>query len=374
MSYRLQNIKLQQFRSYQELDFDFTNQITVITGANGHGKTNLLEAIYTLSLGQSFRTNDYTNLVNWDSDYSRITAKINQAGIDTIESFFSRHPKRKNYKIDGVNQKQSQFIGHLQTVLFHPEDLNMLYLSPLYRRRYLDIILSQTDREYLIALTNYRKVIKHKNALLKQIQKKALEFGPDIKDTDLEIWNFQLVDFASTIIKSRHDFLKRLNTDITGIYQGISDHHEEIAISYKNKATANQPSTDNLNDQLHRLLEEYKSREILSGKSLIGPHRDDIIFTMDHHNINDSASRGEFRTLLLAIKLAEIDYITEKTGRSPLLLLDDVFSELDIHRQNHLLNAVKGSQAIITTTAVNPDHQILNASDSLGVVQIDDLC
>lgn len=362
---KLTNLKLENFRNYSKFNYDFPKdkELIVIIGPNGTGKTNFLEAIYILSLGKSFRSLDNDDLVGWESEYLRCTANATIDEEDChLEVFYSTAPtRRKNFKKNGVNLKNSEYLGNLLTVLFHPEDLNMLYLNPSLRRRYMDIVLSQTDRSYLLALSNYKKALKQRNALLGQLRdayfNKAQESSQEVLQNDLTAWDEEIVKYGTPIITKRLEFTAFLNKHIEKIYSSISGEKERISIEYLSKiVTPNSLATDpdhplppTISQLYADALTFRKKHDTFKAETSIGPHREDLVFFINGKNICASASRGEFRTLLLALKLAEIEFIKEKTGKNPILLLDDVFSELDHKRQTHLLESIKDCQTIITT-------------------------
>lgn len=361
---KLRKLQIENFRNYGQYshEFDPDKNLTILVGPNGIGKTNFLEAIYVLSLGRSFRSLHRDDLIEWEKDYSRCSATVESANDDTtLEVFCSCRPTQiRNFKKNGVNLKNSEYLGNLLTVLFHPEDLNMLYLSPSLRRKYLDIILCQTDRKYLNALTQYRHVLKQRNALLHEIRKAQFDGGNTERlKKDLDAWDTEIVEFGSYVVGARLVLVEFLSSRLTDIYRSISGRNEKIAIAYLSRATKNY--AENLLDR--------RQRDIIQAETGIGPHRDDLSFEIDGKEISTSASRGEFRTLLLAIKLAEIRYIEEKTGEKPVLLLDDVFSELDHKRQRHLLKSIRDCQTIITTTDTTKLQKIAKESSSIELVE-----
>lgn len=342
---KLLKLQLENFRSYSQHThiFDPERNVTILVGENGRGKTNFLEAIYLLSLGKSFRVNLHDDMVEWEKPYLRCNAEVSTRDDEAeLEVFYSSSPtRRKNFKKNGVNLRHSDYFGSLPTVLFHPEDLNMLYLSPILRRQYMDVLLSQTNREYLQSLSKYKQVLKQRNALLHQIRDARFK-GQDVAVllADLDAWDHEIALYGQIIIAHRSAFIEFLEKELSGIYREISGGKEHTVAIYQSKV---------LDHYLERLTER-RDVDILQAKTTRGPHRDDIIFSIDGKEIGSAASRGEFRTLLLAIKLAEIDYIRKHRKLNPVLLLDDVFSELDPGRQAHLLEAIKDCQTIITTT------------------------
>lgn len=371
---KLKKLQLENFRNYLSFVHEFPSDkgFTVLVGKNGKGKTNLLEAVYLLSLGRSFRTLIPNDLIKWDQDYLRLQGEVEIDDENTsLEVFYSATPiKKKNFKKNDVSLKNSEYIGTLLTVLFHPEDLNMLYLSPQYRRKYLNILLSQTDREYLLALTQYNKVLKQRNALLHQIKSHHFKKLPEqhLRE-DLDTWDEQLANYGSEITQKRLRITKHLNKIVEKHYQQISGNREKIRISYKTRLKIENNTSINL--KYRGMLLEKRENDIFKEKTTFGPHLDDLCFKINGILINKSASRGEFRTLLLAIKLSEIDYIREITGNNPILLLDDVFSELDRKRQHHLLKAIESCQTIITTTESHNLQKIAEEKANFRFVNIE---
>ncbi|MBL4694692.1 DNA replication and repair protein RecF, partial [Candidatus Gracilibacteria bacterium] len=249
----------------------------------------------------------------------------------------------------------------LLTVLFHPEDLNMLYLAPALRRRYMDILLCQCDRNYLVALSQYNRTLKQRNALLKAVRETQFKGQNTEKlKADLDAWDVKLIEFATPVIEKRQALVDYLNKNLPKLYRKISGDKEDLKVEYQNKIVTNYA------DELFN----RKSRDIMQAKTTAGPHRDDLKFFINGQEISTSASRGEFRTMLLAIKIAEIEYIKAKTGYMPILLLDDVFSELDLSRQKHLLKAIKGCQTIITTTDASNIENIAKDNQTFTIVKI----
>lgn len=368
---RLLNLQLENFRNYDryELKFDAKKNINVFTGPNGIGKTNILEAIYVLSLGKSFRTVLQDNLILWGMDYMRCTGEVEDED-DTIklEVSYSNYPqKKKIFKRNDVALTNSEYFGTLLTVFFHPEDLNMLCLTPSLRRKYINILLSQTDRKYLEALLKYNRVIKQRNRLLQQIlESKMKKLSTDSLMRDLEAWNEETVTYGSILIKARNDYVKFLNKKISSFYKSISGGKEKVSVKYINNVLNEEDLTLS---EIHKLftkkIADRVERAIFQRKTITGPHRDDLEFCINEKSINSSASRGEFRTLLLAIKLSEIEYLKTQTKKSPVLLLDDVFSELDDVRQTKLFDAISDCQTIISTTNLSKADKLAKNANFL---------
>ncbi|PIZ74968.1 DNA replication/repair protein RecF [Candidatus Peregrinibacteria bacterium CG_4_10_14_0_2_um_filter_38_24] len=366
---KITKLQFENFRNYENYSYVFPSDknLIVLTGENGKGKTNFLEGIYMLSLGRSFRNSKLESLVKWECPHMRCTGEIeddeNEKHI--LEVFYSSSPKRKNLKKNDVNMKNSDYIGNFTTVLFHPEDLNMLYLSPSLRRKYMDIILSQSDKRYLHALMQYRKLIKQRSALLKEIHE--IQRGRNIGDekslnSALDAWDKQLPEYGSEIIKKRLKFIESLNGKATEIYQDISKGDEVVEVKYVSRIKE-------ISEYANMLLDR-RYKDIRDEKTSIGPHIDDIKFLINGIDLVEFASRGEVRTLLLAVKISEIEYLRERTKKHPVLLLDDVFSELDFGRQTHLLNAISGCQAIITTTDVEKLEKLAKSKADIEFVEM----
>lgn len=362
---QLNSLNLENFRSYEGKFFDFEKmgKVIVFKGKNGIGKTNILEAVYTLSIGKSFRTNDVVDMINWKADFTRIKGELFDEDPTQLEAFYSISPKKmQNFKKNAVSISRKNFFGNLLTVLFHPEDLNMLYLSPSYRRKYLDILLSQTDKHYLSALMNFAKALKQRNNLLKDLQKKVFESGlSNLNLSSLEIWDEKFLEYASEILEKRQNFTIFLENLLADSYTKISGGKEKIRISYYCKNENLRP--ENSAKIIRKELISRRQKDIYSGKTTFGPHLDDLLFFIDERVILKSASRGEVRSLLLALKLSEISYIFKKRKSLPILLLDDVLSELDFDRQKHFLSSIKDCQVLITGTDLeNPGLKEMDLS------------
>ncbi|MEK7547672.1 MAG: DNA replication/repair protein RecF [Patescibacteria group bacterium] len=369
---KLLKLQLENFRSYKKHKFEFgkNKKLTLLVGENGTGKTNLLEAIYVLSLGRSFRSLFRDDLISWGDEYLRLNADISYDDEESanLEVFYENKPtKRKNFKKNGLSLKGSEYVGSLLTVLFHPEDLNMLVLSPSLRRRYMDIILCQTDKKYLYALSKYKKVLRQRNALLQ-----GLRIGED-----LEVWDKELVEFGSVIIEKRIMLINFFNEKIENIYRMISGGKERVSMEYESKIIKKIPNRNfaGQNFPIKKLYEDElfnrRQRDIKRMETSSGPHRDDIKFYINGKEIISSASRGELRTLILAMKLVEIEFIKEKTGTYPVLLLDDVFSELDKNRKSHLMESIQNCQAVITATDIDSLKSLGKDGAGAAIVRIE---
>lgn len=358
----LETIALEHFRNYEKLEMTFKekDRIHLIIGDNAQGKTNFLEAILLLSMAKSFRTTQHSALIQWNQDYMRTIGKVRVGNDDlSLEVFVSRVPvEKKNLRKNGVDVKVKEFIGKLNSVLFHPEDLNILYLTPSLRRKYINSVLSQIDPLYFDSLINYNRLLKQRNRTLMFIA----EGHATIEE--LLVWDEKMAEYGSYIYKKRQELIDYYNGIISQQYQNIASKDEKIHI--KNACSFGEIPFEK--KKYIKALESCRSRDLRYQQTQKGPHRDDIEFFFDGRNVNTFASRGEMRTLLIALKLAEIEFLQAQSGHRPILLLDDVFSELDKKRQQLLLAAISGYQAFVTTAHHNfsiEDARIIEVKSGL---------
>jgi DNA replication and repair protein RecF len=335
---RIGFIKIKGFRNLKplKLSFDEKKSVFAFVGPNGHGKTNLLEAIYLCALSKSFRTRTSQDVISFDNDFCDVKCKVDDKELNVI---ITNQPVQKVLKINDVKKNASDFIGVLKAVFFSPDDLSEMAFAPRLRRRYMDVLLSQLDHEYLNDLIKYQDVIRQRNALLKKIKEGKAKID------ELDFWDEQLVELGFSIIEKRSDLIKQLTKSVQKLYKDISQTKDELTIKY-------QSSCDGIMDKqkFSEYLTANRDRDVASGVTQSGPHRDDLQFLINGHDMVFFASRGEWRSLVLALKFAEIQLIEKKTGDKPVLLLDDVFSELDEVRQKYLFEAIKNTQTFITTT------------------------
>lgn len=347
---QLKKLKLENFRNYKklEIELDPAKNLNLFIGDNAQGKTNFLEAITVLSLAKSFRIPNHDALIMWNEDYARIVGDFDNTELEFFVSVLPK--KQKNLKKNGVNVQVKEFIGQLNIVLFHPEDLNILYLSPSLRRQYLNTILSQTDPLYFDALVQYNRLLKHRNKTLFLITENRA------KKDELNIWDEKLAEYGSYIYQKRLELVQFFNKPCADNYNKIANSNENVTLSYtcsfKNPHTEKEDYLD--------ALQENRESDIAYQRTRKGIHRDDLEIYFNDHNVSNFASRGEMRTLVIALKLSEIEFIEAQTGKKPILLLDDVFSELDIHRQKFLLESIQNYQSFITTT--HHDFQVPEGS------------
>lgn len=338
----ISRLTLTNFRSYRLFTAEFSPSATVIVGPNGSGKTNILEALYVLATTKSFRAKD-TELVTHNSDprYFRLVAKV---GDDELALGYQEADTTT--KRAGRNQTKlslNDHIGQLQVVLFEPNNILLAYGSPEHRRNYLDTALIQTDAGYRKTTQAYRRVLRQRNQVLADWRGQP---------SDLFAWNLQLAELAGTIYHRRQQLIHALNQQLDSRYEQIAGKPQRLLLSYRSMITVDDPA--DYTSSFLVALEACQARDIGAGFTTIGAHRDDMEISFNGGAITDRASRGELRTAVLVLKLAELDYIEASTGRTALLLLDDVFSELDAGRRQRLIAALGVRQTIITTT--DADH------------------
>lgn len=349
----IEQLKLNNFRNYDDLNITFHNKVNVIIGENAQGKTNLMEAIYLLAFTKSHRTTREKDLIQWDKSFAKVEGTI-QKRNQSMPLEITISSKGKKAKWNRLEQKRlSDYIGALNVVMFAPEDLTLVKGSPQNRRRFIDMELGQIQPTYIYHLGQYQKILKQRNHLLKQMQK-----GKQQDETILSVLTEQLIEHAAIILEKRFNFLELLRKWSTPVHSQISRGEEKLEIEYK--PTIEVLETANKEKIEITYLQEFqkiKTKEIDRGTTLIGPHRDDLIFLINGRDVQTYGSQGQQRTTALSIKLAEIELIKSEIHEYPILLLDDVLSELDDYRQSHLLNTIQGKvQTFVTTTSVDGIH------------------
>lgn len=346
---QLNQIELTNYRNYNQLTLNFSPKLNVFVGDNAQGKTNLLESIYVLSLTKSHRNNHEKELIQWDKDFARIEGQISKKNGD-IDLTMIVSNKGKKTKVNGLEQtKLSQYIGYLNVILFAPEDLSLVKGSPQYRRKFLDMEIGQINSQYLHHLSNYQTVLKQRNQYLKKTA-----FNKSYDSLYLDVLNEQLAQEGSFVLFSRLYFIKLLEKWANSIHENISYGKEELRVSYK--STLELSAEQTREELYHLLMEELKKteeRDLTQLTTNVGPHRDDLVFMVNGQNVQTYGSQGQQRTTALSVKLAEIELINEEIGEYPILLLDDVLSELDDERQVQLMEFIDNKlQTFLTTTSV----------------------
>ncbi len=338
---KINTLSVQNYRNYTTESVEFTNNLNVIIGQNAQGKTNLLEAIFLCAIGKSPRTNKDKDLVKWNSTFAKITLEISKKiGKKNIEMYLFTN-QNKAIKIDKIPIKKiGELLGTFNAIYFSPDELKLIKESPEERRRFMDIDLCQFDKSYYYNLNHYNKVLMQRNKLLKTPDKNVL------RDT-LPIWDEQLASYGASLIMARLKLIENLKIHANKIHKYLTSDNENLEISYQGY-TAN--TENELKILLLKKIEENLEKDINLGYTTVGPHRDDIKITANNIDLRSFGSQGQQRTASLTLKLAELEFFRENLGEYPVLLLDDVLSELDENRQNKLLNFVKSIQTIITCT------------------------
>lgn len=346
----LKELELMGFRNYEQAQVSFTPSINVFLGENAQGKTNMMESIYVLAMARSHRTANDKELIGWNRDFAKITGRIEKKNSSfPLEIVLSK--KGKKARLNHLEQKKlSGYIGHLNVILFAPEDLSLVKGSPSVRRKFLDMEMGQMSAIYLHHLVEYQKVLKQRNHYLKQSK-----FNKTFDEVYLNILTEQLAAEGAEVLCERLKFTKKLEKWAKPIHKEISQEKEILEIKYDSSVSIEQQQDKE--KIMSQLLEQYKknqSRELDQGTTVTGPHRDDLRFYVNDKNVQTYGSQGQQRTTALSIKLAEIELMQEMTGEYPVLLLDDVLSELDDDRQTHLLKAIQDKvQTFLTTTSLD---------------------
>ena len=335
----VKRVELSNFRNYKLLQLDLDEKTNILYGNNAQGKTNILESVYVCSTTKSHRTNRDAELIHLDSEEAHIKLFIEKNNREQRIDIHLRRNKTKGIAINGIPiKKASELFGVFNVVIFSPEDLDIIKKGPAERRKFMDMELCQLDKIYVYNLTNYNKIIAQRNKLLKDIY-----FRPELKQT-LEVWDNQLAESGAKIIERRSKFVKEINGIIKPIHKELTGGLEDIHIVYKKNCKE---------EDLLKSLEENRDRDIKYKSTSVGPHKDDILFFNEDQNIRIYGSQGQQRTIALSLKLAEIELVKTLINDVPVLLLDDVLSELDSSRQNHLLKSFDNIQTIITCTGLD---------------------
>ena len=342
------NIKTLNFRNSLEADVNFTDGVNVLVGNNAQGKTNLLEAVYMFSLGKSFRAAKESDLVNFDCNEAKVSLSYRENSRSDLQNITMKIGKnrRRVIEINGLKiGKLSEMIGAFRAVLFCPEHLSLVKEGPSMRRSYLDVAISQFRPVYLRSLQRYYAILEQRNKLIK-----GAEDDRRLFDSTVDIWSAQLAHEAAIIASYREKYVKLVHAAVSEIIKNMSGEKELIEISYSGSGKLEDYSDLHANEERFlKLLTENHDREIGAGVTLWGVHKDDIDIRINSREARKFASQGQQRSIALALKLAEGEICRQETGDFPVLLLDDVLSELDSKRRNFLLSSVSGRQVIMTT-------------------------
>ena len=353
----LKKLKLTNFRNYPDFEQSFNHLKTIIIGQNAQGKSNILEAINILATSQSDRVEKDSDLVLWKHEYALLFADIETKESKLDIALQINATGRRKLKINDVPKRapQADLLGNFFAVMFSCDDLYLIKGSPSLRRKWLDYILFQLDSKYHKCLHDYQKAVTQKNALLK----KAFEVRMQRKDLkeQLDIWNEQIINLGAEIIFTRLNFIDEIKPISIEFLNNISKHNEKLDLLYESTISKNLKLSTNkteIMEQFKYSLSECFEEELRRGQATIGPHRDDISFLINSKEAKSFGSQGQQRSVILAIKLAELKVIEKRTGEIPVLLLDDVFAELDESRQDFLLHNLPANiQTFLTTTHIS---------------------
>jgi len=335
----IKSLELADFRNYESLEINFDKGTNILYGDNAQGKTNILEAIYVSATTKSHKGSKDKEIVNFNKEESHIRTYLLKEDEEIRVDMHLRKNKSKGIAIDGQKiKKAADLMGLLNVVFFSPEDLSIIKNGPAERRRFADMELCQLDSFYLYNLNHYNKIINQRNKLLKDMY-----FNPELKET-LNIWDSQLISFGSKIIERRQQFASQLCEIIYDIHKKLSGNKEELIIKYEPDVSV---------DDFEKMMRINQERDIKLKQTTTGPHRDDFSFIVNNIDIRKYGSQGQQRTAALSLKLSEIELVKKVSKDTPVLLLDDVLSELDSNRQNYLLNSIGNIQTIITCTGLD---------------------
>ncbi len=335
----IKSLELQNFRNYDSLQVEFDSGTNIFYGDNAQGKTNILEAIFMIATTKSHKSSKDQDIIQFNHDEAHIRSYLFKDDVTRQVDMHLRKGKTKGIAIDSQRiKKAAELLGLLNVVFFSPEDLSIIKNGPAERRNFIDMELCQLDSFYLYNLNHYSKIVNQRNKLLKD-----LYLNPGLRDT-LSIWDSQLVSFGSKIIERREIFINQLNEIINDIHIKLSGGKENIKIFYEKKVEI---------EDLEIKLKENQEKDIILKQTTVGPHRDDISFMVNDIDIRKFGSQGQQRTAALSLKLSEIELVKKSIKDMPVLLLDDVLSELDSNRQNYLLNSIGDIQTIITCTGLD---------------------
>ncbi|RHV48640.1 DNA replication/repair protein RecF [Lachnospiraceae bacterium OM04-12BH] len=335
----IKSLELANFRNYEELNISFDKGTNILYGDNAQGKTNILEAIYVSATTKSHKGSKDKEIINFNKEEAHIRTYLEKENVETRVDMHLRKNKSKGIAIDGQKiKKAADLMGLLNVVFFSPEDLSIIKDGPAERRRFADMELCQLDSFYLYNLNHYNKIIGQRNKLLKDMY-----FQPELKET-LNIWDSQLVSFGSKIIERREQFVKQLGDIIFDIHKKLSGGKEELVIAYEPDVSI---------EDFEKQMKYNQDKDIRLKQTTTGPHRDDFSFVVNGVDIRKYGSQGQQRTAALSLKLSEIELVKKISKDTPVLLLDDVLSELDSNRQNYLLNSIGNIQTIISCTGLD---------------------
>lgn len=340
---KINRLKLYQYRNYPYLELAFSDNINIFLGRNAQGKTNILEAIYYTAIGRSHRTHNDQDLIMWDKNQSKVQIDFERIGVENCLSFLFQKDKRREIVYNGVKVKLNEAMGAVNVVMFSPEDLMLIKGAPQERRRFLDLEISQANRVYYELLSKYIKIVQQRNTVLKKLREERA--GEEM----LEVWDEQLAAIAYRIVIKRKEAVDKLSMLANLMHRRLTKESENLKLTYLVHGLEDETLLD---ESWYRdSLKERRKLDIIRGSTSIGPHRDDLKIEVNGIDLKTFGSQGQQRTGILSLKLSELEYIKSEIGEYPILLLDDVMSELDYERRAQLLLFIKEKiQTFITAT------------------------
>jgi len=355
----VENLYLENYRNFENISIELNEKLNLFIGDNAQGKTNLIEAIFYISIGRSFRFSKDSNLVMFEKDSNYIKISVKRRKDHKKIKVNINKDKNKNYQINGLTlEKNSELVGMVNIVIFSPDNLDLIKGSPGDRRKFLNIEISQLKPKYKYLLKKYKKILLQRNNLLKKINENKNNYRL------LEVWDGHLIETGSQIIKYRNDFINKIKKISKKIHWELSGEKEKLNIIYKTGlGNIREGDLNYIREKFKIKLEQNQEREIERGITLYGPHLDDIKIIINSKNSKYYSSQGQKRTAALALKLSEIDIIREEKKDNPIVLLDDVLSELDNKRRSHLLKYIEDVQTIITSTDDSDLLQLLEKKE-----------
>ncbi|NLD19727.1 MAG: DNA replication/repair protein RecF [Clostridiales bacterium] len=340
----IKSIELNNFRNYENIRVSFNNKINIFLGNNAQGKTNLLEGIYLNAMARSFKTTKDKELIRFGQEYCKIKTSVIVDDDEQITEIVINSEGKKAVKIDGVKiKKTSELLERVLIIIFSPEDLKIVKDEPEKRRKFIDRELCQIKTGYYNDISNYKKVLKQRNTYLKENV---------IENSVLDIWDYELAKYGSRIIWIRKKFIKKIDKISREIHDKISGGRENLSLKYEANIKPSK-SPEEMEADFYEILKESRGDDIRNKNTGRGPHKDDMKISADQIDLRKFGSQGQQRTAALSIKLSEIKLIEDETGENPILLLDDVLSELDNDRQRYLLNSLGKNQMFITTADIS---------------------
>lgn len=341
-------LQLMNFRNYTKLNIELSKNVNVFMGDNAQGKTNILEAIYYCGFARSHRTNRDKELINWNSDKALINIYVERKPLDKRISLAILKDGKKAINVNSIKiNKISELIGVFNVVMFSPEDLRIVKESPGIRRKFIDMELCQLDNRYYYNLVQYNKVLNERNSVLK---------NKKIDENMLDIYDLQLGTYGKYIIDKRLRYIEKLNEYGKNIHRDITSNKEDIEFKYLSSIKLK----ESIEEDIVSSLKAYRQKDREKGLTSIGPHRDDILIYINGIDAKSFGSQGQQRTSVLTIKFASLKIIKERTGEYPVLLLDDVLSELDFSRKKYILSSIQDIQTIITCTGIEDINEYLD--------------